>query len=56
MDWEVVWTDNGYHRAYFDNAIDSDAFAQLMANEGKLYSVKVAGLDITEQYVTIIRL
>ena len=57
MSYKVVFSANGFDcTAYFDCATDCDAFANLMANDGRLCSVKVDGLDITDNFVTIIKI
>lgn len=53
--WKVIFTGFGmYNTAYFDNALDCDAFAQLMANDGRLCRVWADGLEITDKYITYI--
>lgn len=57
MKYKVVFSAEGFdHTAYFDNAITCDVFARMMANEGRLSIVKVDGLDITDKFVTIIKI
>ena len=57
MSYRVVFSAEGFDNpAYFDNAVSCDIFARMMASEGRLLSVKVDGLDITENYVTIIKI
>ena len=53
--WKVIFTGFGMdNTAYFDNAVDCDAFAQLMANDGRLCRVWADGLEITEKYVEVV--
>ena len=55
MAYRVVFTGFGMDNvAWFDSACDCDAFAQLMADAGRLTRVQVDGLDITDKYVKII--
>lgn len=57
MSFKVVFSAEGFdNTAYFDNATSCDIFARMMANDGRLHTVKVDGLDITENYVTIIKI
>ena len=52
---KVTFTANGlYETAYFDSVLALDTFARMMANDGSLYSVKVDGNDITENYLTFV--
>lgn len=56
MDFKVVFSAEGIdHTAHFDNANSCDVFARMMVNEGRLHTVKVGNMDITENYVTIIK-
>ena len=57
MSYKVVFSAEGFDcTAHFDSAIECDIFARMMAGEGRLTRVKVDGMDITDKYVTIIKL
>ena len=57
MKYKVVFSAEGFdNTAYFDNAVTCDIFARMMANDGRLVIVKVDGLDITDKFVTTIKI
>lgn len=54
-EYKVVYTYKGFDcTAYFDNASDHDAFAIMMAEQGRLVKAMAHGKDRTEFYVTFI--
>lgn len=56
MKYTVTFTNEGfYHKAYFEDAVSCNAFARLMIQYGMLISVIVDGLEITEQFIDIVR-
>lgn len=53
---KVVFTAGGMdNTAYFDSVLDLDNFARMMASAGRLTCVRIDGMDVTEEYVTIIK-
>jgi hypothetical protein len=57
MKYKVVFSAEFFDcTAWFDSALECDIFARMMANEGRLTMVKVDGLDITDKFVTVIKI
>ena len=55
MKFEVIFSAKGYdNTAYFDSECDCNAFAELMAESGRLVKVVADGKDITGNFVVFV--
>lgn len=56
-EFKVIYSYIGFDcTAYFDSAIDYDAFATMMAEQGRLVRAIAHGEDRTEMYVSVIKI